>query len=481
MISVTRRGAARLTAVALASTLVVTGAIAAAIPAAADEAPQHAGGVSASLGRITAGSEAVVRDARKTGSVQAGLFEMKVDGGGTLQTYCVDIRTNTVEGARYKETGWSESSLHGNKDAGRIRWILQHSYPQVNDLAALAKDAGSGPLDANTAAAGTQVAIWRYSDHVKVDAKNPAAQKLADYLHKSAEALDEPKASLTLSPPAVSGKSGQKLGPVTVHTNAGSVSVALAGDAAGKGVKIVDKAGKPVTTTGNGGRLFFDVPSGAADGTISLKATAATKVPVGRAFIGDHTKTQTQILAGSSESTVSATATANWAEKGAIPALSARKSCAKGGVEITAVNKGDQPFTFELEGRKHTVKPGGSGTTLVKVAEDQAYKFTIKGTNGFSRTFAGIMDCETAQKTQVSRIGTHGAPGAAAPSPRPSRTPAGGAGGSHGSTGGGSTAGDLASTGGSTATPKIAGVAIALIVVGSGAVYLLRRNRTTGL
>ncbi|MET9645983.1 Cys-Gln thioester bond-forming surface protein [Streptomyces syringium] len=481
MISVTRRGAARLTAVALASTLVVTGAIAAAIPAAADEAPQHTGGVSASLGRITAGSEAVVRDARKTGSVQAGLFEMKVDGGGTLQTYCVDIRTNTVEGARYKETGWSESSLHGNKDAGRIRWILQHSYPQVNDLAALAKDAGSGPLDANTAAAGTQVAIWRYSDHVKVDAKNPAAQKLADYLHKSAEALDEPKASLTLSPPAVSGKSGQKLGPVTVHTNAGSVSVALAGDAAGKGVKIVDKAGKPVTTTGNGGRLFFDVPSGAADGTISLKATAATKVPVGRAFIGDHTKTQTQILAGSSESTVSATATANWAEKGAIPALSARKSCAKGGVEITAVNKGDQPFTFELEGRKHTVKPGGSGTTLVKVAEDQAYKFTIKGTNGFSRTFAGIMDCETAQKTQVSRIGTHGAPGAAAPSPRPSRTPAGGAGGSHGSTGGGSTAGDLASTGGSTATPKIAGVAIALIVVGSGAVYLLRRNRTTGL
>ncbi|MEW2579945.1 Cys-Gln thioester bond-forming surface protein [Streptomyces syringium] len=480
MISVTRRGAARLTAVALASTLVVTGAIAAAIPAAADEAPQHAGGVSASLGRITAGSEAVVRDARKTGSVQAGLFEMKVDGGGTLQTYCVDIRTNTVEGARYKETGWSESSLHGNKDAGRIRWILQHSYPQVNDLAALAKDAGSGPLDANTAAAGTQVAIWRYSDHIKVDARNPAAQKLADYLHKSAEDVEEPKASLTLSPPAVSGKSGRKLGPVTVRTNAGSVSVALAGDAAGKGVKIVDKDGKPVTTTRDGGRLFFDVPSGAADGTISLKATAATKVPVGRAFIGDHTKTQTQILAGSSESTVSATATANWAEKGAIPALSARKSCAKGGVEITAVNKGDQAFTFELEGRKHTVKPGGSETTLVKVAEDQAYKFTIKGTNGFSRTFAGIMDCETAQNTQVSRIGTHGAPGAAAPSPRPSRTPAGATGGSHGSAGHGTTTGDLASTGGSTATPKIAGVAIALIVAGSGAVYLLRRNRPTG-
>ncbi|GAA3063594.1 hypothetical protein GCM10020000_53820 [Streptomyces olivoverticillatus] len=68
---------------------------------------------------------------------------MKVDGGGTLQTYCIDILTNTVDGAKYKEAGWDESSLHDNKNAGKIRWILQHSYPQVNDLAALGKDSGS--------------------------------------------------------------------------------------------------------------------------------------------------------------------------------------------------------------------------------------------------------------------------------------------------------------------------------------------------
>ncbi|PHQ49994.1 peptidase [Streptomyces cinnamoneus] len=470
MNSVKRRGAARLAAAVLASGLAVAGTVAGAGSAAADDAPHNQGGVTATLGKITAGGGAVVHDRRKTGPVMAGLFEMKVDGGGTLQTYCIDILTNTVDGAKYKETGWGESSLHDNKNAGRIRWILQHSYPQINDLAALSKDSGAGVLDANTAATGTQVAIWRYSDNVNVEAKNPAAEKLADYLYESAKDVEEPKASLTLTPPAVSGKPGQRIGPVTVHTNAGSVAVAPSGDAVAKNVKVVDEAGKPVITTADGGRLFFDVPAGAPDGSVSFKASAATKVPVGRAFIGDHTKTQTMILAGSSESTVFATATANWASKGAIPALTAKKDCAKGGVEITAENKGDQPFVFELDGKTHTVQPGGSETTLVKVGEDQAYKITITGPNGFSKTFSGILDCKTAEGGSAGGAGG-GAGGAGTPSASPSPATGGVA------TTGSTTGGDLASTGSSSTTPVIAGVAIALIVAGSGAVYLLRRRK----
>ncbi|MBB4892397.1 TQXA domain-containing protein/LPXTG-motif cell wall-anchored protein [Streptomyces olivoverticillatus] len=466
MNSVKRRGFARLTGAALVCGLAAAGAIATAGPAAADDAPQNQGGVTATLGRITAGGGAVVHDRRKTGPVLAGLFEMKVDGGGTLQTYCIDILTNTVDGAKYKEAGWDESSLHDNKNAGKIRWILQHSYPQVNDLAALGKDSGAGTLDANTAAAGTQVAIWRYSDNVNVDARDPAAEKLADYLYKSAQDIEEPKASLTLTPPAVSGKSGQKLGPVTVHTNASSVTVTST-DAAAQHVKIVDKSGKPVTSTANGEELYFDVPAGTPDGSASLKATAATKVPVGRAFIGDHTKTQTLILAGSSESTVTAGATANWAKKGAIPAVSARKDCAKGGVEITADNKGDEAFTFELDGKKNTVKPGGSEKVFVKVAEDQAYKITINGPNGFTKTFTGILDCKTAE------TGTTGGSGG---TPSPSGTPVP----ASGSRTGGATGGDLATTGSSSATPMIAGIAAALVVVGGAAVFFLRKKKTTG-
>ena len=98
------------------------------------------------------------------------------------------------------------------------------------------------------------------------------------------------------------------------------------------------------------------------------------------------TRSQTQILAGSSESTVSATATATWAKTGAIPALSAEKNCAEGGVDITAANKGDAPFTFELMGLKHTIAAGESRTVTIPVAEDQAYDFTITGPGGFRRT-----------------------------------------------------------------------------------------------
>ncbi|MCD9141673.1 Cys-Gln thioester bond-forming surface protein [Streptomyces albireticuli] len=478
MISVMRRRAVRCAAAALVSGLASVGTIAAGGPAAADDAPQNSGGVTATLGRITAGSAAVVHDRRKTGEMTAGLFEMKVDGGGSLQTYCVDILTNTVDGARYKEVGWGESSLHANKNAGKIRWILQHSYPQVNDLAALAKEADTGALDADTAAAGTQVAIWRYSDGVAVDAKDPAAEKLADYLYKNARDTDEPEASLKLTPSAVSGRSGQKLGPVTVHTNASNVTVTPSGDAAAKGVRIVDKDGKPVTSTGDGGELFFDVRPGVRDGSLALRAMAATKVPVGRVFIGDHTTTQTQILAGSSQSTVSASATATWATKGAIPALSARKNCAKGGVEVTADNQGDAPYTFELDGAKHTVPAGRTETIFVKVAEDQAYKFTIRGPHGLARTFSGILDCATAETGAAATAdGGAGAGTKATLASRMSPASTGGTGGTGKGTVNASVDGDLAVTGGGNANPTFTGIAIALIVVGSGAVYLLRREK----
>ncbi|MFI9718198.1 Cys-Gln thioester bond-forming surface protein [Streptomyces sp. NPDC052396] len=465
MKSVQRRGAARPGAAALAAGLLAMGAIATAGPAAADDVPQNAGGASAALGKLTVSDWATV-DSTQKGPVRAGLFTMDVDKGGSLQTYCIDINTNTVEGARYKEAGWRESSLQGNADAGRIRWILQNSYPQVNDLSALAQKAGVGSLDDHQAAAGTQVAIWRYSDHARVKALSPAAQKLADYLYDHAENLDDPGASLSLTPSAVSGRPGRRLGPVTVHTKADRVTLTPSIEAAAKGVKITDKAGKPVKTLADGGQLFFDVPARAGDGAASVIASATTKVPVGRAFIGDGIRTQTMILAGSSDSSVTAGATVNWAKQGAVPAVSARRDCAKGGLEITVDNRGDRPYAYRIDGRKHTVAPGRSETTLVKAGEDRAYRIGVTGPGGLARTFTGVLDCRTgvsspggpAGDTIVTHAGTGstGAPGGSGNLGRP-----------------------LAQTGGSSATPKIAGAGIALIVLGGGAVFLLRRRKNT--
>ncbi|MGW7363790.1 Cys-Gln thioester bond-forming surface protein [Streptomyces sp. NPDC054841] len=457
--SVRGRGAARLAVAALASGLFAAGAIATAGPAVADETPQHQGGASATLDGLTTFDRAVLRDGGQEHELPAGLFEMTVDGGGKLKTYCIDIHNPTQEQAKYLETPWDQTSLGANKDAGRIRWILQHSYPQVDDLMGLAERAGTGPLSERTAAAGTQVAIWRYSDGAEVEALDPAAEKLADWLEKKAQNVEEPRASLSLEPNAVSGKAGGRLGPVTVRTDADRVTVTPPADSAASGVKVTDQAGKPVTTAVNGSRLYFDVPSGTPDGSAGLGVQATTSVPVGRAFAG-VTKSQTQILAGSSQSTVSATASATWAKSGPIPALSAEKNCAKGGIDITATNKGDETFTFELMGFKHSIAAGESRTVTIPVPEDQAYDFTITGPGGFSKNFKGVLDCKT--------TGSAG-PIIEEPSSQPSPASAGGT-----SAG---VAENLAATGASNATPVIAGIAIALVLVGGAAVLFVRKKK----
>ncbi|KUN52145.1 peptidase [Streptomyces avermitilis] len=453
------RGAARLAAATLVSGLVAAGALVTAGPAVADSTPQSGGGATATMGGLKTYGDAVIHDNGGDEQVSAGLFEMAVDGGGMLQTYCIDIHNPTQKDARYQETPWSGTSLSGNENAGRIRWILQNSYPQVNNLTALARQAGASGLTEQDAAAGTQVAIWRYSDGADVDAVDPQAEKLADYLEKAARNLAEPAASLTLDPPAVSGHAGERLGPVTVHTNADSVTVTPPVDATANGVKIVGKDGKAITSAADGRPIYFDVPKDAADGSVALTVQASTTVPVGRAFASES-RSQTQILAGSSESTVSATATANWAVKGAIPALSAVRNCAKGGVDITAADEGDEAFTFELMGSEYTIEAGKSQTVTIPLQEDQAYDFTIKGPGGFEERFKGILDCKT-----ESGAGGDATQTLSEPSPA--------------TVGGTSTDTNLAETGSSSATPFIAGTAIALVVIGGAALVLVRNKKTS--
>ncbi|WP_199551881.1 Cys-Gln thioester bond-forming surface protein [Streptomyces sp. N35] len=454
---VRHRGAARLAVALLVPGLLAAGALAGASGAAAEENPQLPGGATATLGGLETYGQAVIREGGEERAVPAGLFEMSVDGGGMLKTYCIDVDSPTQQDAKYQETSWSSTSLNANKQAGKIRWILQHSYPQVNDLDELARKADAEGLTEADAAAGTQVAIWRHSDAVEVSATDPQAERLADYLEKNARTMGEPKASLILDPPAVSGRSGERVGPVTVRTDAHSVTVNPPTDAAASGVKVVGEDGRPVSSVADGSELYFDVPKGAA-GKAALTVQASTSVPVGRAFVSD-TGSQTQILAGSSESTVSATATVNWADKGAIPALSAERNCAEGGLDITAANRGEKDFTFSLMGFEHTIAAGESRTVTIPLQEDQAYDFTITGPNGFAERFKGILDC----RTKASGAGANEIAPQSAPSPA---TAGGTAGRTH----------DLAETGSSNATPVIAGVAVGFLVLGGLVVFLLRRK-----
>lgn len=456
MLTVGRRRTARLAAAVLASGLLTVSAMAGAGSAVADNGGvvPAAGGALATLHDLTTYSTATIHDGSNSERVGAGLFTMDVDGGGTIQTYCIDIHHPTQGGAKYQEASWSATSLQSNSDAGKIKWILQNSYPQVNDLSKLASEAGVDKLTDQLAAAGTQVAIWHYSDNADVTADNGSAEKLAQYLIANAQNVSEPLPSLSLTPPAVSGKSGSKLGPVTVHTDGGSAQVSLSQQTPA-GVTLVDAVGKAVTSAVDGAQLFFNVPAGTNPGSASMMVQSTTTIPIGRAFTGtlDGKAAQTQILAGSSDSTVSAQATANWAMQGPIPALSAMVDCAKSGVAVTATNSGDQDFTFQLAGKQYTVSAGKSQTITVPVAEDQHYSIDITGPNGFTKTFSGVLDCKVSST------------GGVASSPAPA--PVAASGGTN-----------LAETGSSSATPVIAGIAVALVVVGGGTVFFIRKRKS---
>ncbi|MEV7541533.1 TQXA domain-containing protein [Streptomyces sp. NPDC089915] len=291
----------------------------------AASAGASAGGARAVLDGLKTYGQAVLH--ARDGSVRqipAGLFEMRVDGGGMLQTYGVGVEGNAQPQARYTESGWGGSPLAGSSEAGgRIRWVLEHSYPQHNDLAGLAKAAGAGALTAESAAAGTQVAIWRLADGAQVEAADQAAEKLAGYLQREAGRLPEPPASLGLDPGRVTGPvtgpTGTRLGPVTVRTGAQSVTVTPDAAALAMGVRVVDEDGRQVSTAANGSRLFFEVPAGTPDGTASVTVQGSTKVPVGRVF-SSGIPAEAQVVAGSSESAAAATATAVWPQPPAGPA-----------------------------------------------------------------------------------------------------------------------------------------------------------------
>ncbi|MEW2548234.1 LAETG motif-containing sortase-dependent surface protein [Streptomyces sp. NPDC047002] len=444
--------------------------------AADDYALQRTGGASATLDGLDVHAGAVLHTKDADGRavdqpLDAGLSEMNVDGGGKLKTYGVDIDNPVQDEAKYVETPWAQTSLGANRSAGKILWILHHSYPQVDDLSALAGSARTGALTAQTAAAGTQVAIWRLSDGADVDAADPQAERLADWLGKHARTMAEPQASLTLTPGAVSGPAGQPIGPVTVSTGAQSVTVAPPADesGSGSGVRVTDAKGRTLTTAKNGTKLYFDVPvrtgPGAQNaGTARLTVQATASVPVGRAFAGVD-KSQTQILAGASDSTVSATASGTWAPDGAAATLTARKDCDKGGVDITAANMGKGVFRFTAGGEPETVAAGRARTVTLPVSEDQRYDLAVTGDHGFLQQFSGTLDCRTTSAAPDADQGVSTMSAA-----------------SVGGTAGGDTT-DLASeglaeTGSSSATPVFAGIAIALVVIGGGVIFAVRTRRT---
>ncbi|MET8625233.1 Cys-Gln thioester bond-forming surface protein [Kitasatospora sp. NPDC004669] len=467
----------------LTTSLALGGGLFAAGAAVAADTP--ASGVTAVVQNTMLG-EAI--DVQGKGTVEGGLFTLKTAAGEKLQTYCIDFDNPVYldSGAKYHESDWASSSLNSNANAPKIRWILENSYPQAN-LKSLAAAIQVDDLSDADAAAGTQAAIWKFSDNKNAVPQNENAKKLRDYLTSDVNkgVAAEPKPSLTLTPDSASGKSGSKLGPFVLNSSANEVKLAVSGDAADK-AKLVDKDGKPVNGTLAGPiakdtQLFLDVPAGTADGKAAVNASAEANVLSGRVFMTDVDNqgrhSQTMILAGSTKVSVAAAAQATWKQgKGALVDSSAKVECANNGVRVSVTNSGDEAATVTVDKQQVTVQPGKTESVLVKVAEKTNYDIKVAGANGYAKEFTGFLDC----KTGVTPTGAPTTPAATTATPSAtSTTPAAGQ-PTPATTSAAPGTGGLAQTGANDSTPILAAVAGGLVVAGGAAVFVLRRRGRHG-
>ncbi|MCF2530024.1 Cys-Gln thioester bond-forming surface protein [Yinghuangia soli] len=411
------------------------------------------------------------------------LMKLKADGN-VIKVYCIDLATGIDTAAEYREGSWSDSWLSDSEKTRRINWVLNNSYPKIENLDQLATAAGitqsaENKLTVQDAVAATQAAIWHYSNGVQLPNQPRKGQdrdipKLYAYLTGAANAgIAEPKPGLALTPASAQGVAGDKIGPLKVETNAkGAVTVKVEG-ATPDGVTLVDGAGKPATSAADGTELFAKVPAGTAPGKLDISAETTSSVSIGRVFIGkSRTETQTLISAGASQVKASAKGSFSWAKTPkAVPAADSAIDCAKKGLVVTLTNTGDAAGDFKVGDTAVNVPANGSKTHVVPVAEDADFTIKVTGPEGYEKTFSGKLDCVTPPPVvdeEPPVDDTPAEPIVKQPTPAPS-TPAPAVEGK-----------DLAETGGSDSNNGLmAGIAGALLLAGGGAVFLAKRRGRT--
>ncbi|MCP2258070.1 TQXA domain-containing protein [Streptoalloteichus tenebrarius] len=252
------------------------------------------------------------------------LIGLRLSDGRLLKTYCVELTEPARNGFPMKEAHWDEypdGSKSFKSQPDKVLWILNHSYPNV-DTDALGKVIEAKDLTPSEAIAGTQAAIWHFSNGAKLDEQgnDDDVKKLYKYLtgEKNVGQKTQPPVSLKLSPEKAEGAPGDKIGPFTVDTTASEAKLSVKKSTA-DGVQVVTAEGKPVTSAKGGDKVFVQVPADAKGGTgeATVQAEAEATVEKGRLFVGSdrNKRTQTLITAESMKTSVKAHAEAAWKKK----------------------------------------------------------------------------------------------------------------------------------------------------------------------
>ncbi len=246
--------------------------------------------------------------------VTTSLIPINFEDGDRVLTYCIDFTTPAVHRSPMIEDAWANYPNPATNFKARpanVNWILHNSFPKLR-ISELRTASGVERLSEKQAIAGTQLAIWHFSNNTAPSRGNDSTVLgLYRYLTgpKNVGLQAEPAPALTIAPATVTGKAGSKVGPITVRTTAKTVKVTFRGDA---GATLVNKAGAPVTTAANGTELYVNVPAGAQPGRAAVSAEASATIETGRLFRGDRVKTQTLITATKSKVAVEGRADASW-------------------------------------------------------------------------------------------------------------------------------------------------------------------------
>lgn len=308
----------------------VTGAavllmMAAAVPASADP-------VTGTVDGGALGLNVDVGDGFKN-NLSTQLIGLNLDDGTKVGTYCVEIDTALDRAQPLVEREFNDfpdqaSAFNENRDM--INFVLHNGFPakKTQALGKILTDRGTalndGSLSVKEAVAGTQSAIWHFSDRTDLNQADPVpgdARSGADVLAlyefligpDNVGLRDEPTAALQIDPKAKSGTAGELIGPFEVRT---SGTIEKLATTLPYGVRITDAQGRQLRANQivNTSKLFFDVPADASDGAAKFRLTASAPVDTGRLFVGqnENERTQKLIVAESDEAQLTAEATAEW-------------------------------------------------------------------------------------------------------------------------------------------------------------------------
>jgi TQXA domain-containing protein len=225
------------------------------------------------------------------------LLALRPDGGGgDFFAYCVQIGiTEGHTGTAMRQAPWTDypdPNSSFNSDSGKVNWILHNSFPSLS-LSQLNTTANTSSLTAAEAVAGTQAAIWHFSDNTDLDtgsAHNDAHVKAVyQYLVHTATELPQPPTDPTLgiTPPAsTTGDTGTDIGPFVVNTNLQLANL-TSNSPTGATVEVLDPAGHPLRTDRivNGTKVIFHVARGIPAGSGTF--TVSGDVQLGQMFVGD--------------------------------------------------------------------------------------------------------------------------------------------------------------------------------------------------